>query len=95
MPGAPLNPTIPGAPPGTPAAPVGVGCGPKLDVPQPGDRELPSKVADPVMPPVPKSWDAVSLIGYFNKLETLDPKGANLAHEVSDYVDGLSNTTLG
>ena len=47
------------------------------------------------MPPAPTSWDPASLIKYFNKLESLDPKGANLAHEVSDYVDNLSDTTLG
>jgi len=47
------------------------------------------------MPPAPKSWDPVSLINYFNELETTDPKGCNLAHEVSDYVDGLADSTLG
>ena len=82
--------------PATPAAPVGPGCGPDLkSVPKAGDADVVNKVADPVMPPAPKSWDPQTLIKYFNKLESMDPKGANLAHEVSDYVDSLSGTTLG
>ena len=59
------------------------------------DADGKPNVPDPKMPPPPKSWDPVSLVSYFKELETTDPKGANLCHEVSDYVDDLAETTLG